>query len=53
MTVYHMHAVPWRPEDGPGTGVMEGCEPPYGCLEWNLGLLHEKVLVTAASFSSP
>jgi hypothetical protein len=50
-----MHAVPWRLEDvgSPGTGVMEGCEPPYGRLEWILGLLHEQVLLTTALFSRP
>lgn len=49
MTVYHIHAVPWRQEDigSPGISVMNGCESPWGCWESNLGLLPEQqVLLT-------
>ena len=31
---------PWMPEEGIGfsiTKVTDGCEPPYGCWELNLG----------------
>ena len=28
----------------PGAGVRDGCEPPYGCLESNLGPLQEPSL---------
>ena len=42
MSVYHIHAVPQRPEDGgvsPVTGVTNSCEPACGCWEANPGPL--------------
>jgi hypothetical protein len=45
--VYHMQArYPQKPEDGVeslGTRHMDGCEQPYGCLEFHLGPLQEQV----------
>lgn len=55
MVVYHMRAVPWRPEDvgSPGTEGIEGCEAPYGCWELNPGLVHEQVLLITALSLQP
>jgi hypothetical protein len=44
ISVHHLHAVPLKQEEGirvPGTVDTEGCEPPCGCWELNLGLLQE------------
>lgn len=47
IAMHHTCSLSQRPEKGiecPGTGVMDGCEPPYGCRESNLGPLQEQVL---------
>ena len=31
-----------RGHEFPGTGVIDGCEPPCGCIDLNLGLLQEQ-----------
>ena len=56
--VYHMHAwCFWKPEEGigsPGAGVTNGCEPPCGCWESNLGPPGEQpVLLTAVLSLQP
>ena len=52
MYVYHVCAwCLWRPEEGirsPGTGVTDGCEPPYGYWESNLGPLEEQQVLLKA-----
>lgn len=50
--VYHVHTwYPRKPEQtvrGPQTGVIDGYELPYGCLETYLGLFQvQEVLLTA------
>lgn len=43
--VYYRHAVPLQAKEGvksPGTGVIDGCEPPHGWLELGPGLLQEQ-----------
>lgn len=46
VSIYHRHAwCLWKTKEGirsPGAGVTEGCEPPCGCWEQNLGLLESK-----------
>lgn len=40
----YMYLVPKEGRDGvraPGTGFMDGCKPPCGCMELNLGILQE------------
>jgi hypothetical protein len=32
---------PWRPEEGPGSGIIDGCELSFGCWELNLDFLKE------------
>lgn len=43
LTTVH-HVCPQRPEEG--TGVMDDCEPAYGCLEPNLGPLQDQQWLT-------
>jgi hypothetical protein len=55
----HIHLyITRRPEEGikyPGTGFTDGCEPPRGCWELNLGLLEDQqvLLTTELSIQSP
>lgn len=42
LTTVH-HVCPQRPEEG--TGVMDDCEPAYGCLEPNLGPLQDPQMI--------
>ena len=40
-----------HPEEGiesPGTGVIDGCELPYGCWESNPGSLEEQLVLLTA-----
>ena len=44
ISVYHVQALPKEARIGlwiPGIGVTDGCEPPCGCRESNLGSLEE------------
>jgi hypothetical protein len=58
MSMYYVHS--WclqRPEEdagSSGTGVMNGCDPPCGCQEWNSGPLEEQpVLLTSEPSLQP
>lgn len=56
--VFCLHAwCPWGSEGGiraPGTGVTDGCEPPRGCWELDLGWLGEQqMLLTTESSLQP
>ena len=58
MYMCHVHVVPMEARDGgsvrsPGTGVIDGCEPPCGCWESNLGPLEEQQMLLTAEPSSP
>jgi hypothetical protein len=47
---------PQRPEEGvrsPGIGVTDGCEPPCGYWELNLGPLEQSVLLTTEPSLQP
>jgi hypothetical protein len=56
--VYNISAwYPWKSEEGIrffGTGVTDGCELPFGCLELNLDPLQEQhELLTTEQFLKP
>lgn len=54
--VYHVHAwCPWRSEGGirSGTGVGDGCKPPHGCWDSNLGLLEDQPVCLTTELSTP
>lgn len=52
MYVYHMNAwCPWRSKEGtgsPGTGVINGYEPPYWCWELKPSPLQEQHVLLIA-----
>lgn len=54
LNVYHMCA--WCQESecikSPGTGVIDGCEPPCECWKLNLGLLQEQEMLQTLSHLS-
>lgn len=52
MSVYHIHAVSWRPEEGLlGLKLQVGCEQPCGCWKLKPGLLEEQSVLFTTEFS--
>lgn len=55
MNILHIYICPQRSEEGTrasGTEAANGCEPPCGCQELNLGLLKEQMLLITGPFPS-
>lgn len=54
MNVMHLYVYVLVPVWSPATGVTDGCEPPYGSWESNLGPQQEQqMLLTPSCLSSP